>query len=228
MVWKSILAKKHLAFISCIAKTFIWIQVYQISQIRGLTMSRLAFLVGYKGQDPSEKPKDAALENLLGCFTCKAQVANFLDIQTMQFVPTSEPTRDRKGYTKSVLNAAGVATDITVEAGKISYAPSAGPRAKTVTLKTGAKAKKTNRTISLTFPSGLTVSQIGEALAEYIPDGKIQRTAAAPSATEIYPQYTIKGGRTYPIPLKAAAEASTSVDAPGTPADQAALQAKAK
>jgi hypothetical protein len=74
----------------------------------------------------------------------------------------------------------------------------------------------------------MTVSQIGEALAEYIPDGKIQRTATAPSATEIYPQYTIKGGKTYPLPLKAAAESSTNVDAPATTAEQAALLAKAK
>lgn len=191
-------------------------------------MGRLAFLVGFKGQDPGETPKDATLENLVGTFTCTSRVADFLDIVTKQYVPSGEANRDRKGYTKSVLNAAGVATDITVPAGKISYTPDASPRAKTVTLKTGAKAKKTNRTISLTFPSSMTVSQIGEALAEYIPDGKIQRTSTAPSATEIYPQYTIKGGRTYPLPLKADAESSTSVDAPDTKAEQAALLAKAK
>lgn len=191
-------------------------------------MGRLAFIVGFKGQDPGETPKDAALENLVGTFTCTSRVANFLDIVTQQYVPSGEANRDRKGYTKSVLNAAGVATDIVVPAGKISYTPDASPRAKTVTLKTGAKAKKTNRTISLTFPSSMTVSQIGEALAEYIPDGKIQRTATAPSATEIYPQYTIKGGKTYPLPLKAAAESSTNVDAPATTAEQAALLAKAK
>ena len=191
-------------------------------------MGRLAFLVGYKGQDPGEKPVDAALENLVGTFTCTSRVANFLDIVTKQYVPSGEANRDRKGYTKSVLNAAGVATDITVAAGKISYTPDASPRAKTVTLKTGAKAKKTNRTISLTFPSSMTVSQIGEALAEYIPDTKIQRTSTAPSATEIYAQYTIKGGKTYPLPLKAAAETSTNVDAPDSAAEQAALLAKAK
>jgi len=191
-------------------------------------MGRLAFIIGYKGQDPSETPKDAALENLVGTFTCTTRVADFLDIVTKQYVPSGEANRDRKGYTKSVLNAAGVATDIVVPAGKIAYTPDASPRAKTVTLKTGAKAKKTNRTISLTFPSGLTVSQIGEALAEYIPDGKIQRTASAPSATEIYPQYTIKGGRTYPLPLKADVESSTGVDAPDSKAEQAALLAKAK
>ena len=191
-------------------------------------MPRLAFIIGYKGQDPGETPKDAALENLVGTFTCTSRVANFLDIVTKQYVPSGEANRDRKGYTKSVLNAARVATDITVPAGKISYTPDASPRAKTVTLKTGAKAKKTNRTISLTFPSNVTASQIGEALAEYIPDGKIQRTSAAPAATEIYAQYTIKGGKTYPLPLKAAAETSTNVDAPDTATEQAALLAKAK
>ena len=191
-------------------------------------MTRLAFLVGFKGQDPSEKPADAASENLVGCFTCTTRVADFLGIIAQKYVPSGEANRDRKQYTKSVLNAAGVATDITVPAGKISYTPDASPRAKTVILKTGAKAKKTNRTISLTFPSNMTVSQIGEALAEYIPEGKIQLTSTPPSATEIYPQYTIKGGRTYPLPLKAAAKTSTSVDAPSTAAEQATLLAKAK
>lgn len=191
-------------------------------------MGRLAFLIGYRGQDSSETPKDAALENLVGTFTCTSRVADFLGIVALQYVPSGVANRDRAGYTKSVFNAEGVATDIVVPAGKINYTPDASPRAKTVTLKTGAKAKKTNRTISLTFPSALTVSQIGEALAEYIPDGKIQRTSAAPSATEIYPQYTIKGGKTYSLPLKATAETSDSVDAPATATEQAALLAKAK
>jgi hypothetical protein len=143
-------------------------------------------------------------------------------------VPSGAANRDRAGYEKSVIGADGQPNKIVVPAGKIAYTPNASARSKTVTLKTGAKALKTNRTITLSFPSKLTVSQIGEALAEYIPDGKIQRTAAAPSATEIYPQYTIKGGRTYPLPLKADAETSTSVDAPDTKAEQEALLAKAK
>ena len=191
-------------------------------------MGRLAFLIGFKGQDPGETPRDAALENLVGTFTCTTRVADFLGIVDKQFVPSGEANRDRKGYTKSVIGADGTAKDVTVAAGKISYTPDASPRAKTVTLKTGAKAKKTNRTISLTFPSNLTVSQIGEALAEYIPDGKIQRTATKPSATEVYAQYTIKGGKTYPLPLKADAETSTNLDAPDSKAEQAALLAKAK
>ena len=191
-------------------------------------MGRLAFLIGYRGQDPSDETPDAALENLLGTFTCGTRVANFLDIVDKQYVPSGEPNRDRKAYVKSVIGADGIAKDVPVAAGKIAYTPDASPRAKTVTLKTGAKAKKTNRTITLTFPSSVTVSQIGESLAEYIPDGKIQRTSTAPSATEIYPQYTIKGGKTYPLPLKADAESSTNVDAPDTKAEQAALLAKAK
>ncbi len=148
-------------------------------------MSRLAFLVGFKGQDPGEKPADAAKENLVGCFTCTSRVADFLGIVAQKYIPSGEANRDRKGYTKSVIGADGTAKDIPVAAGKITYTPDASPRAKTVILKTGAKAKKTNRTISLTFPSNMTVSQIGEALAEYIPDTKIQLTSTPPSATEI-------------------------------------------
>ncbi len=189
-------------------------------------MTRLAFMVGFKGQDRSEKPADAAKENLIGYFSCEKRVAVFLGIESLY---AKSVKRTRASYTKNVL-VNGVATDKVVEAGDVDYMPSTKARSRTVVLKTGAKAKKTNRTLSLTFPSTMSVAQIGEALAEYIPDGKIQppTSSAAPAATEIYPQFTIKGGRTYPLMLKAAAETSTSVDAPATDAEQVTLAAKAK
>lgn len=195
-------------------------------------MSRLVFVFGRKGQDPGEKPADTAKENLLSVMTCKARTANFLDIVSAQYQATGV-LRPRKGYTKSVLNAAGTPVDITVQAGDITYMPPNGAMAKTVTLKTGAKTavagqKPNYRTIAMTFAANVTVGQIAEFLAEIIPETKIQRTATAPSATEIFPQFTIKGGRTYPIGLKAAAEASTEVDVPSNSAEQAALLAKPK
>lgn len=161
-------------------------------------MTRIAFMVGYKGQDPSEKPADSAKENLLGYFTCELRVAKFLGIDTLY---AKSVTRTRDEYTKSVL-VGGVATDKTVPAGDTKFVPDSSARARTVILKTGMSAKKTKRTLSVTFPSKMTVAQIGEALAEYIPDGTVQRGITVPSATEIYPQYKIKGGRTYPLPLK--------------------------
>lgn len=188
-------------------------------------MGRLAFMFGYKGQDNSESPTDAPKENLIGYFTCSERVAKFLKIETLFAKPVE---RDRKGYTKSVLNAQGAPVEKTVAAGKILSLASAKARSRAVVLRTGAKAKKTNRTITLTFPSSLSVAQIGEALAEYIPDTVIQRTASTPSATEIYPQYSLKGGRTYPIPLKAAAEASPEVNAPATDEEQKTVAAVAK
>ncbi|WP_341740074.1 hypothetical protein [Microcoleus sp. CAWBG640] len=186
-------------------------------------MTRLAFMVGYKSQDPSEEPPDAPKENLLGYFTCTDRVAKFLKIETL-FAKAVE--RDRKGYTKSIIKADGTTADKVVNAGKIMSLPSTKSRSRAVVLRTGAKAKKTKRTITVTFPSNMTVAQIGEALAEYIPDTVIQRTTGNPSATEIYAQYSIKGGRTYPIPLKAAAEASPEVDAPATDAEQATVAAR--
>lgn len=188
-------------------------------------MGRLAFMYGYKGQDSSETPVDAPKENLIGYFSCTERVAKFLKIETLFAKPVE---RDRKGYTKSVLNAQGTPVEKTVAAGKILSLASTKARSRTVVLRTGAKAKKTNRTITLTFSSGLSVAQIGEALAEYIPDTVIQRTTGVPSATEIYPQYTIKGGRTYPIPLKAVAEASTEVNAPATDEEQKTVAAVTK
>lgn len=59
-------------------------------------MGRLAFLIGYKGQDSSETPRDAALENLVGTFTCNTRVADFLGIVAKQYVSTEEANRDRK------------------------------------------------------------------------------------------------------------------------------------
>jgi hypothetical protein len=195
--------------------------------IGDLVMARLSFLVGFKGQDPSEKPADASKENLKGVFTCKKSVADFLGISTKVYVPSGVNVVPRKEYTKSVMKSVSGAppayTVITVAAGEVVYSPDSSARAKTVILKTGAKGVKAYRTLSLTFPSNMTVSQIGEALAEYIPTSTIQTTAGAPSATEIFPQYTIKGGRTYPLMAKAAAKTSTSVTAPETPAEQTAV-----
>lgn len=189
-------------------------------------MTRLAFMVGYKGQDPSETVPDAAKENLLGYFSCEKRVAVFLGIEAAY---AKSVTRTRAAYTKNVL-INGTPTEKTVAAGSVDFVPSAKARSRTVILKTGAMAKKTKRTLSLTFPSTMTVSQIGEALAEYIPSSKIQApaSATAPSATEIYPQFTIKGGRTYPLMTGTAAETSTNVDAPATDAEQVTLAAKAK
>lgn len=195
-------------------------------------MSRLAFLIGFKGQDPSEVPPDAAKENLKGVFTCKKSVADFLGITPQVYVPKADNLIDRKGYSKSVMKSVGGAaaayTTIIVAAGKITYAPDSSPRARTVILKTGAKALKAYRTLSLTFPSNLSVAQIGEALAEYIPSGKIQTTAGNPTATEIFPQYTIKGGKTYSLMSKAEAVTSTAVTVPSTPAEQTTLLNTAK
>ncbi|MEG4323693.1 MULTISPECIES: hypothetical protein [unclassified Microcoleus] len=195
-------------------------------------MSRLVYVFGRKGQDPSEKPPDAAKENLLSVMTCKTRTAEFLDIGALQYKSTGA-MRPRKQYTKSVLGANGTATSIQVPAGEVIYMPSTKAMAKTVTLKTGAKTtvtgqKSNYRTIAMTFGASVTVGQIAEFLAEIIPEVKIQRTAALPSATEIFPQFTIKGGRTYPIGLKAAAETSVDVDVPNTPAEQEALLGKAK
>ncbi len=195
-------------------------------------MSRLAFIVGFKGQDPSEKPADAAKENLLGVFTCKRSVAVFLGMEAKAYIPSGNNVRTRQAYKKKVMKSVGGAapTEVTIDipAGEVVYTPDSSPRARTVILKTGGRALKSYKTLSLTFPSNMTVSQIGEALAEYIATGKIQLTSGTPSVTEIFPQFTIKGGRTYSLMSKAVAETSLNVDAPETPAEQEALVKKAK
>ena len=54
-------------------------------------MSRLVFIFGRKGQDPGEKPADAAKENLLTTMTCKAATANFLDIAILHHYQDYDP-----------------------------------------------------------------------------------------------------------------------------------------
>lgn len=197
------------------------------------SMSRLVFIFSRKGQDPGEKPADPAKETLLTTMTCQTRTANFLGIAAQAYQPTGA-LRPRKGYTRSVLDAAGLAKSVVVPAGEASYLPPSKALGKTVTLKTGLKTpgsatqKPNYRIISMTFGTAVTVGQIAEFLAEVIPDTVIQRTTGAPSATEIFAQFTLKGGRTYPIGLKASAEASTDVNVPSTPAEQATVVTTAK
>ena len=126
-------------------------------------MTRIAFMVGYKGQDPAEKPADVAKENLLGYFTCELRVAKFLNIDALY---SKSVKRTRAAYTKSVL-VNGLGTAKIIPAGETDFVPDTSARSRTVILKTGMIALKTKRTLSLTFPSKMTVAQIGEALAEY-------------------------------------------------------------
>lgn len=191
-------------------------------------MSRLVYIFSRKAQDPSEKPADAAEENLLSTMTCTAKAANFLGITDKQY--SGSVPRERKAYAKQILDAAGAEKLVQVPAGQITFMPSSRAGAKTVFLKTGMKStvKKNHRTLSLTFGSSVTVGQIAEFLAEIIPATKIQRTSTAPSATEIFPQFSLKGGRTYPIGLEPQAEESVEVNVPETPAEQAAVVAQAK
>lgn len=186
-------------------------------------MPRLVFSATRKGQGD----KDAALENLIFTMSCTQRVATFLGIENSgaKSIPVE---RDRAGYTKSVINAAGAEVSVTVPAGKSSWIPSSRAKlGKTVTLKTGrVTTKKNNRTLSLTFSSGATVGQISEFLGEIIPVEKIDLTGTI-AATNIANQFSIKGGRTYPIMAKAAAETSVSVTVPDTVTEQQTVIAAA-
>ncbi|MCC3410108.1 MAG: hypothetical protein JGK17_32160 [Microcoleus sp. PH2017_10_PVI_O_A] len=179
-------------------------------------MSRYIFNFIRKGQ----ADKDDTKENLIGLMSCNARVARFLDITTSPAIPTGNAKRPRKSFKKQYIKKDGTRGELTVAAGENTYLPAARALARKVTLKTGAKTLKGKQTLSLTVSSGMTVAQIAEMLAEIIPEGKIQRgsTGTAPSATEIFPEFTVKGGRTYPIPLKATAETGTGVDVPDTAA----------
>ncbi len=174
-------------------------------------MTRYVFNYTRKGQADA----DDAKEDLVGLMSCNKRVAEFLDITNSPTIPTGKAKRKRKEYEKAYIKKDGSRDKVTVKAGERDFYPSNKPLAQKVILTTGAQALKTNQTLSLTASSGMTVGQIAEMLAEIIPDTKIKRSGT-PTATDIYPQFKLKGGRLYPIPLKAVAEASANVNVPDT------------
>lgn len=167
-------------------------------------MSRLNFLVKYK-------QKVGGTDEYRTTCNCILRVAKFFGIEDLFYTPSPEDLVDRASYTREYVKPDGTVGTVTVAAGKSVYTPNNKPRGKRVFFKTGAKTTKgTYKTVSMTFPTVLTVGDISDILGELIPAGKIQRTATAPTATEIFPFFTLEGGGTYPIPLNATAAATAT------------------
>lgn len=155
-----------------------------------------------------------------GYFSCRLNVARFLDIENKTFngtifgAPrkyTSE--RNLTLVDGTVLTKSEANSDGKNEGEPVAIRRSVGRRS--VVIKTGkqigtAQAGKPKKyhTISFAFPSWATIPVIAEALGELIPTGKIKTT---PDATDIYPYFKIAGGGTYGIMQAAAATSSQEV-----------------
>jgi hypothetical protein len=190
-------------------------------------MARINLIIKYQGKD-STGTGTALYRSTCNCVL---RVAKFLKIDGKAYTPTpGADMADRASYARDYYDATGTKQSVTVAAGKFVYAPDDKARGKAVELTTGLKTTgKNNSKLTITFPSFLTVADIGDCLGEIIPPGSIQRTAGtAPGATEIYPFFKIKGGRTYPIPLAATVTGTTTPDVGMTEAEQAEIATTTK
>ena len=187
-------------------------------------MARMSFLVKYKAKGQGGTGTDFYRTSC----SCIPRVAKFLDIDTKQYVPNEADVVERAGYTRTYAKPDGTDGEVTVAAGTMVYLAKGKPGAKTVFLKTGKKTTKgTRRKLSFTFPSYLSISEIGDALGDIIPATKVNQTGNT-GAAEVEPFFYVKGGGTYPIPLQPEAEATTDTDVAGTPAEEITILAGTK
>lgn len=168
-------------------------------------------------------PGDAgrSLKDPFGFFSCRMNVARFLDIDKLDVDLVIN--RERKAYTRGTTLADGTVLKATAAGGEVASSiitlPVGSKGSRSVIIKTGKKTKADGliyHTLTFRFPSWATIWCISDALGEIIPTTKIK---SDPTATDIFPYFTVKGGRTYPIMEKQAAEGNTDATVPATEAE---------
>lgn len=170
----------------------------------------------------------AVRDKAYGVFACRQSTQRFLDIPDSAIFTGDIERTAKKGtrvftladgtvLAQSTENSDGQNAEYTFRLRK-----RIGQR--NVLLKTGKRIypsdpkKPQTYTISFAFPAWATIPTISDALGELIPPGKLSVSAGD---TEIFPQFTIKGGGTYGILKQATAQADNKA---GT--SKAALKAK--
>jgi len=182
-------------------------------------MARSSFLVKYRDKGQTGTGTDFYRTTC----SCIPRVAKFLDIDTKQYVPSLNDLVERVAYTRTYVKADGTDGEVTVPEGQRNYLAYGKANARTVFLMTGRKTAKGNRRkLSFTFPSYLSIAEIGDALGDLIPATKVNRTGAT-GAADIDPFFIVKGGGIYPIPPQSEAEATTDTDVAGSPAEEVTL-----
>jgi hypothetical protein len=175
-------------------------------------------------------PGDAGRVNPdpFGFFSCRMNVARFLDIDTLE--TNLIINRERKAHTRSLTLADGTVLKQSAGnpggevAASLFTLPIGSKGSRSVILKTGKKTANPSgliyHTLTFRFPGWATVWTIADALGELIPLTKLK---AEPTATDIFPFFTVKGGRKYPIMAKAAAEGNPDASVPATETEAQAL-----
>ncbi|MBW4667198.1 MAG: hypothetical protein KME60_07085 [Cyanomargarita calcarea GSE-NOS-MK-12-04C] len=162
-----------------------------------------------------------------GVFSCRLSTARFLDID--KFNINLVISREKAAYTRvltlvdgTILKQSAENSDGQVAASLITL-PIGGKGSRSVILKSGKKTKLEGNiyhTLSFRFPAWATVWCIADALGEIIPATKIKSDA---TATDVFPYFTIKGGRRYPIMAKTEAEGNTDASVPANDQEAQAL-----
>lgn len=153
-----------------------------------------------------------------GVFSCRLNVARFLDIDKLNI--NLIISRDKEAYTRvltlvdgTILKRSTEDSDGQVAKSLISL-PIGGRGSRSVILKSGKKTKPNGliyHTLTFRFPAWATVWCIADALGTLIPTTKIKSDA---TPTDVFPYFTVKGGRRYPIMDKAAAQGNTDAVVP--------------
>ena len=179
-------------------------------------------------------PSDAGRTNPdpFGVFSCRLSAARFLDIDksNINFVIS----REKEAYTRTLTLVDGTVLKQSAENsdGKVASSlitlPIGGKGSRSVILKSGKKTKADGNiyhTLTFRFPAWATVWCISDALGEIIPETKIKSDA---TATDVFPYFTVKGGRRYPIMAKTAAKDNADAAVATNETEGQALLAQAK
>ena len=178
-------------------------------------------------------PGDAGRVNPdpFGFFSCRLNAARFLDIDKLD--TNLIISREKKAYTRTLVLADGTVLKQSADnsdglvAGSLITLSVGAKGSRSVILKTGKKTLNPSgliyHTLTFRFPSWATIWTIADALGEIIPTTKIKSDA---SPTDVFPFFTVKGGRKYPIMLKSDAEGNADASVPSTPEEAQALLAQ--
>ncbi|WP_445628421.1 hypothetical protein [Nostoc sp. DSM 114167] len=178
------------------------------------SLGRVWFSLSRETTDDASRVND----DPVGLFSCRANVARFLDIDKLGFTGTIYGKAREYTTARNLTLADGTVLDKSAENtdGKNAGEPIALQRkvgGRSVIIKTGKKigtkvAGKPQgyHSISFAFPTWATIRVIADSLGEIIPAGKI---SSDPGENEIQPTFKIAGGGSYGIMQKAAADTST-------------------
>ncbi|HYW20321.1 MAG TPA: hypothetical protein VE956_13625 [Nodularia sp. (in: cyanobacteria)] len=151
----------------------------------------------------------------VGYFSCRSNVTRFLDLN--QFVIRGNIKKQIESKVRdftivdSGANSYAVSPENTnAVANERTYTFRKYRTGKSIRIITGLKTTNKNpRTIGFLFPRWADITSISDALGTIIPPGKMSIT---PGTTEIFPEFSLKGGGTYAIALNAAAQASSTAE----------------